>query len=148
MEKTNETGIKKVVFWPQHIGQNVTYVTRCDGLQKGVITGFKETESYPVEVQLDNGDHLTFTKKGLLHNGDIHRSLFVGHNVKITVEEEELPEVLLCPVCGVEHTPEQDTRDELWSFEDAYKKCPFFYAEFNGKDHAITAMRNLIKAMS
>ena len=79
-----------------HIGVKITHL---DGA-KGEIVEFNSSNPFPVKVLFFKDNVIAYYKTNG-HNRNGMRSIFIGHNVKITVEEEPLPEPeLICPVCG------------------------------------------------
>lgn len=134
-----------IKFGPEHVGLKVWSPVYGNGK----IISYESGADYPIVVIFEEYPATQwFTECGYYYNDIPIRSLFVGHDLEITVNEDPLPEpALICPACRVEHEIEQDTGDKLWSFEDTKAKCPFFYAEFNGKEQARGAMKAFIAAM-
>lgn len=135
-----ETNIKDIKFGPEHVGLEVTNYVHG----KAVI----------LNVNPHGGEFAVTWTGGGGSGGttDVHgkykgaRVLFIGHNVKITVEEEELPEGLICPVCGVEHEV-CTTLEGRHSHFACPERCPFKKSYFNNNTAARSAMKNLINAM-
>ena len=143
--KPKETGIKEVLFSADHVG--IYVYSNIYGY--GKIYRFDNGDEYPVVVKFNKGNTEEYTKCGRYLKPDVARSLFVGRNVKITVEEDDLPEKLICPVCGVEHKIcENSNISGSYYYFNTGNRCPFDGANYIEKKYAIEAMRNLIKAMS
>lgn len=139
--------IKKIVFNKSHIGTNVT----CMVNGKGIIFRFADDHKTPLGVEFYEStpgeSNIKYYSKYGCSSGNI-RSLFIGHNVKLNISEDEL--LSICPVCGETHKPTKISGHDkfVFMFSCGSKRCTIIDAikdaEFELKSEATDAIDKLI----
>ena len=132
-------------FKPEHVGETVTYISKM-GVFNGRIVRFEKDAAHPIKMKALNNAIYSFTQGGFQDLSDSFRTLYFGHNIKVEVTGEEIPEQkLICPVCGVEH----DTCASQcgWIITGTNEDCPFHLMRVVRNTYLADMMKNLIKAM-
>lgn len=123
-----------IEFTEQHLGLKVWSPQHGNG----EIIDFYHNQKggYPVVIRFTNGVVEYFNTKGYFKLTDKRRTLFVGHDLEMTVKEQPLPEPEpVCPFCGVVHELMADGKYyTILTVHSSSLNCPLFFGYYFSKE--------------